>query len=113
MLGTITVEDRPSLIELSGAPDGLWGFLTYNDRSGRLAKIDRKDGRLQRSVPLEVGRDADGLALAWFGGAFYIFTHERVTTVTRYDPASRASRVVATLGDRVVGAGASTCVPTS
>ena len=112
-LGTITLNDGPSLIELSGAPDGLWGFLTYNDRIGRLAKIDRKNGTLKRSVPLDVGRGADGLALAWFGGAFYIFTHVRATTVTRYEPGSGTSREVATFGERVVGAGASTCVPTS
>lgn len=112
-LGKITIDDRPSLIELSGSPEGLWGFLTYEDRSGRLAKLDRKTGSVQRSVTLDVGRHANGLALAWFGGAFYIFTHVSATTVTRYDPASRKSDVVATLGDRVVGAGASTCVPTS
>lgn len=100
-------------IELTSTRDGLWGYvLNEPGTGGTLVEIDKDTAELKTMVPLPIGTRSSALAVAWWGGDFYIFTtFPGGTQVTRYDPDKGSSKVVATLDDVVVGAGVATCAP--
>ncbi|MEQ9323104.1 MAG: hypothetical protein RIF41_28315, partial [Polyangiaceae bacterium] len=102
-----------SLIELTATRHGLWGFVTTSSSEGMgaLVEIDRDTAAIRRRVPLPVGQGATALALAWWAGHFYVFTHTEDTVVTRFDPRTKQTRSVARIDERIVGAGTATCVP--
>lgn len=104
-------------LELTPSGDGpLYGFFVNQPgRGGTLVKIDTRTANIVDATPLDVGTDARNLAIAWWGGSFYIFTGHwgTGTEVNRYDPESRRTSVVATTPETIVGAGVSTCAPTS
>jgi hypothetical protein len=53
-------------------------------------------------------------AFAHWGGDFYVFTGQTTSKVTRYSPETDISTVVVdNTGMLIVGAGSSTCAPTS
>jgi len=98
----------------TGVDGPLFGyFLNEPPPGGTLVEIDTDSAQIVSSAPINVGGGASSLALAWWGGDFYIFTGPpgQPTTVTRYQPDSQTSTVVATLPQHVVGAGVSTCAP--
>lgn len=100
--------------ELTGTGDGrLFGFvLDEPGPGGHVIEIDKQTATILSSTPLPTGSAASALAFAFWGGDFYIFTSEGVSTqVTRYRPSDGALDVVATLATTVVGAGVSTCAP--
>lgn len=101
-----------SLVELTATRQGLWGFSTDSSASaaGTLFEIDTTTATIGQRVPLPVGKDATALALAWWGESFYVFTSTAGAVVTRFDPRTRRSESVARLADRIVGAGAATCL---
>jgi len=100
-------------IELTSTRDGLWGyFLNEPGVGGTLVEIDKDTAALKSMTPLPIGTRSSALAVAWWGGDFYIFTtFPGGTQVTRYDPDQDTSKVVATIDDVVVGAGVATCAP--
>jgi hypothetical protein len=100
-------------IELTSTRDGLWGyFLNSPGTGGTLVEIDPDSAEIESMTPLAVGTRSSALAVAWWGGDFYIFTtFSRGSEVTRYDPEAGDMAVVATLEDTIVGAGVATCAP--
>ncbi len=101
-------------LELTPTGSGpLYGYF-INERSpgGTLVEIDTNTAAIVDARPLNVGTDSRSLAIAWWGGFFYVFTSTpRGTEVTRYDPEKRSAQVVAEIKQTIVGAGVSTCAP--
>ena len=101
-------------IELTSTRDGLWGyFLNHSGLGGTLVEIQPGSAEVTTAIPLPTGNRASALAVAWWGGDFYIFTSagSLSTEVTRYSPDKQTVEVVAKLDDTIVGAGVSTCAP--
>jgi hypothetical protein len=101
-------------IELTPTGDGpLHGyFLNAPGPGGTLVGIDTATADITDTQPLPVGMGASSLAVAWWGGFYYIFTGEGAgSTVSRFDPVSQQTQVVTTTGLDIVGAGVSTCAP--
>jgi len=104
--------------ELTGTGDGrLFGLYSKGIFGGNgpptfIGEIDTTTGALvaeKRFDDVELG---SGWAFAFWGGDFYMFTAPGGTTeVTRYRPADNSTTVVASLPQRIVGAGVSTCAP--
>jgi hypothetical protein len=94
--------------ELSGSPDGrLFAF------NGTVSQVDPSSAAVLatfNAVNLPVGT---GWAFAYWGGDFFLFTGQGVSsTVTRFRPTDNSLVNVATLrGEVIVGAGVSTCAP--
>lgn len=100
----------------SGDDGPLFGYALPSPRvPGTLVEIDAADARVVRRIPVGAGTGASSLAVAWWGGRFFIFTGEpgfrRGTTVHRYDPVAEETKVVARFEDEIVGAAVSTCAP--
>jgi hypothetical protein len=103
-------------IELTPTGDGpLWGyFLDVPGPGGTLVEIDTNTGDIVQAFSASAGSPNSALAVAWWGGAFYVFTSGGSgTTVTRVDPFMNTEAVVTTTGLTIVGAGVSTCAPTT
>lgn len=101
-------------LELTPAGEGpLVGyFLNTMGQGGTLVEISRVDGTILKEKRLPVGTRASALAIAWWRGAYYIFTSpRRGTDVHRYDPEKDEVELVTTIDQTVVGAGVSTCAP--
>ena len=97
-------------------PGPLYGyFLNNGPPGGTLVEIDTATAEILSTDPVDVGNQSSALAIAWWGGYFYIFTTpgQTSTQVTRYDPVTHTAKVVATSSLTVVGAGVSTCAPTA
>ena len=103
--------------ELTGTGDGrLYGYhLATAGMGGDLIQIDKSNAHIVNDTPLPVGSPSSALAIAFWGGDFYIFTTvapgASQTTVTRYEPTSGALSAYATIDAVIVGAGVSTCAP--
>jgi hypothetical protein len=102
-------------LELTPSGSGpLWGyFLNDPPPGGTLVEIDTDTADVTDSIPVSVGNGSSALAVAWWGGAFYIFTTpvSGGTDVTRFDPITSNATKVAGFALTVVGAGVSTCAP--
>ena len=103
-------------MELTSSDDGqLYGYMLDDSGTGggHVLRIDKATAEILEDTFLPVGDGASALAFAYWGGDFYIFTAPQGTgtTVTRYRPSDGTVTVVATLNERVVGAGVSTCSP--
>jgi len=101
--------------ELTGTGDAR--LFAFFQTSATVAPVDRSSGKLgaQKAVPgLVVG---SAWAFAFWGGDFWMFadpTPGANSTVTQFDmTAGTASVVVPDFGFIVVGAGVSTCAPTT
>jgi hypothetical protein len=116
-LSYIGTNDPPiEAIELTGTGDGrLFGYLSYtrDDPPSVLAEIDEESGEVLSETFLTGVAGGDAWAVSFWGGDFYFFTDPSgETEVTRYRPSDGSYTIVATLpGERIVGAGASTCAP--
>jgi len=104
-------------IELTPTGDGpLWGyFINSQGGGGTLVEIDTSTGDIVQAFPASPPTNPNSaLAVAWWGGSFYVFTGGGSgTTVTRIDPFMNSETVVNTTSLTIVGAGVSTCAPTS
>jgi hypothetical protein len=104
-----------NVVELTPTGMGpLWGyFLNGPGPGGTLVQINTSTAAIEDSLPVTVGNSSSALAVAWWGGSFYIFTNNGSggTAVTRFDPDTQATFVVANTALTVVGAGVSTCAP--
>jgi hypothetical protein len=107
-------ENPGDALELTPTGEGpLHGyFLDTQGPGGTLVEIDTSDATIVDSTPLDVGMSSS-LAVAWYGGAFYIFTANAGggTVITRHDPVAGTTQPVATIARSIVGAGVSTCAP--
>lgn len=109
--------DNPGhAIELSSGGDGrLWGyFLNYPSPGGTLVRVHSATAELLQSQSLPTGTAKDAMAVAFWVGAFYVFTGSAgLTTVTRFEPGNATSSVVATAEGHVVGAAVAPCAAAS
>jgi hypothetical protein len=111
--------------ELTGTADArLFGFFAgspYGDAgTTSVTQIDPATEGAMQSWPLPTVDTGSDWAFAFWGGSFYLFTADKYnendpyTTVTRLDPSTGTLTVMAqSIGFRVVGAGVSTCAPTT
>ena len=101
-------------VELTPTGTGpLYGFfINEPGPGGTLVQVDTSDGTLEGATKLDVGTASSSLAIAWWGGRFFIFTGGwQGTAVTRYDADSGDAKQVARYPQAIVGAGVSTCAP--
>jgi hypothetical protein len=108
-------------LELTGTGDGrLYAFLISNPLA--LAAIDKSTTALSGRVSLSnVERPAGPMfAFSFWGGDFYFYTgtstsSAKTTNVTRYRPSDGSidTSYMTSIGFHIVGAGVSTCAPTS
>jgi hypothetical protein len=111
--------------ELTGRSDArLFGFFTggpYGDAgAASVAELDPQTVAATSEWNLPGVDTGSDWAFAAWGGDFYLFTADKYdmtdpfTTVTRFSPTDGSLTVLATdIGFRVVGAGSSTCAPTT
>ncbi len=103
--------------ELTGTGDGrLYGF--FATQPAVLAQIDRATGATSNLVSLTNVSTGTAWAFSFWGGDFWFYTAQqgRPSTVTRLKSSSDNSLavVVTNVGNfRIVGAGVSTCAPTT
>ncbi|MGZ3426538.1 MAG: hypothetical protein ACXVCV_07810 [Polyangia bacterium] len=96
----------------------LWGFfpdLTMNTSQAHVAKIDKTSGT--ESNPISLG-SAAGMAQAWafafYGGEFFVFLAKQGGATTVYHVTMTGVKDQLDTGSRhIVGAGVSTCAPTT
>jgi hypothetical protein len=100
--------------ELTGAGNGqLYGYVT---ESGLIAQLDTTTAKSLTTYRTSV-LDQGHLAVAQWGGDFWLFTGARtsgvvIDTVNRFSPATGETKLVLNdTGIKVVGAGSSTCAP--
>jgi hypothetical protein len=120
-LTTFTVTTHGSvagLPELTGTGDAkLWGFYPSSSMP-RVVQLDRASGAELRSLPLmPLAGGAVAWAFAFWGGDFWIFLQrgtEPSTNVWRVRGADGSvTKVLDNTGRVLVGAGVSTCAPTT
>jgi hypothetical protein len=111
--------------ELTGTGDGrLFGFFAgsfYDDASAAaVMQLDPNTEEATQQWPLPTIDTGSDWAFAFWGGDFYLFVADKYdesdpyTTVSRFDPSDGTLTMLAqNIGFRVVGAGSSTCAPTS
>ena len=103
--------------ELTGISDAtLWGFFPDATRP-RVAEIDKATGALSNTKPLT---QLAGMPLAWafayWGGDFWIFletANDTSTNVWQLKAAGGVVKAIPDTGRTIVGAGVSTCAPTT
>jgi hypothetical protein len=105
--------------DLSGTGDGrLYGFIKSPTVGGAasIAEYDTHTGEALNLSTLEGVTIGEAWAVAMWGGALWLFANEPGTTtrVYRHEPATGLTTLeVADAGMHIVGAGVSTCAPTS
>ncbi len=110
----------PSQSELTGNAAGeLWAILPL-ESPAELRQIDQSSGSVVQTIRLSgfpSPTDIDTFAFAAWGGDLYIFVREygmgRSTDVYVVGSTGRLTLVASDIGINVVGAGVSTCAPTS
>jgi hypothetical protein len=103
--------------ELTGTGDGrLYGF--FPQGAPALAQIDKSSAKVLSNAPLPIPGGTAAWAFSFWGGVFYLYTSpcdgvicQTGSTVTKYDPASKASTAVKQVPFIIDGAGVSTCAP--
>jgi len=108
--------------ELTGTGDGkLYGF--FVTQPAHIAEISKGTGSIITATELPGVYAGTAWAFSFYGGDFYIYTSADTgsvplngtgSDVTRYRPSDGSISVVKSkLGFRIVGAGVSTCAPTT
>jgi hypothetical protein len=104
--------------ELTGNGLGeLWGFFP-TAATPHVSRIDKATAALATTYPMaDLSNSASAWAFAYWGAAFYVFYESALDTSTnvyKVDAASGAVETyIAATGKRIVGAGVSTCAPTT
>lgn len=97
--------------ELTGLDNELYAFSVG---SGVIANLDKTTGATKSTYRTSATDSQAAFAFAQWGGDFWLFTGSVRSQVTQYSPSSDTSKVVvADTGMLIVGAGSSTCAPTS
>jgi hypothetical protein len=102
--------------EVTGLGDGrLFAFFVDNGKSAYdVAEIDKTTGKILSSAPQPLPA-VNAWAFAHWGGSFYLFNSGSTgsSKVHKYTPGKGTQQVVDSAGYRIVGAGVSTCAPTT
>lgn len=97
--------------ELTGRGNELFAFSVG---SGVVAKLDKTNAKTLATFRTSAIEERAAFAFAHWGGDFWIFTGTTTSSVTRYAPATDDSTVpVPNAGILIVGAGSSTCAPST
>ncbi|MDB4944793.1 MAG: hypothetical protein JWP97_4327 [Labilithrix sp.] len=97
--------------ELTGRDRDLFAFAVG---SGIVAGLDKTNAATRVTYRTTAVAERAAFAFAHWGGAFYIFTGDERSMVTKYSPAEdRSEVVVQDTGMLIVGAGSSTCAPSA
>jgi hypothetical protein len=96
----------------------LWGFfpdLTANTMQAHVAKIDKTSGAESSSISLgSAAGQAQAWAFAFYGGEFFVFLAKQNGATTVYHVTMSGLKDQLDTGSRhIVGAGVSTCAPTT
>lgn len=121
-IGPYTGELAGTTSELTGTGDGkLYGF--FVTQPAQVAEISKATGDIIKATPLPGVFAGTAWAFSFYGGDFYIYTaapngglpqDQKGSDVTRYRPSDGTIEIVKkALGFRIVGAGVSTCAPTT
>jgi hypothetical protein len=105
--------------ELTGTGDGrLFGFFTTTPVY--VAQVDKTNGSTMTPVPMTGVQKPNDWAFSFWGGHFYLYTSQgqgvgNGSDVTDYDPVSGSidTTFMTSIGFDIVGAGVSTCAPTT
>jgi len=105
--------------ELTGTGDGrLYGFFTT--APVEVAEITKTNGSTQTPVPMTGVQVPNDWAFSFWGGDFYLYTSQgqgsgNGSNVTDYDPTTGTvnTTFMTSIGFDIVGAGVSTCAPTT
>lgn len=118
---TLVADFEDPVGELTGTGDGrLYGFLLGQQLG--LAQIDKTSTALSDNVTLSGVKlpQAPMYAFSFWGGDFYVYTADstsmsNTTTVARYSPSTKKieATYMTNIGFHIVGAGVSTCAPTT
>jgi hypothetical protein len=97
--------------ELTGLDQQLFAFSVG---SGVIAGLNKKTGATEVVYRTSAVAERAAFAFAQWGGDFWVFTGNDKSIVTQYSPTENKSTVVvANTGMLIVGAGSSTCAPTT
>lgn len=97
--------------ELTGLDKQLFAFSV---ESGVIAGLDKANGATQVTYRTTAVSERAAFAFAQWGGDFWVFTGDDHSIVTQYSPTDDKSTVVMqNTGMLIVGAGSSTCAPTT
>lgn len=97
--------------ELTGRDTDLFAFSVG---SGVIAGLDKTNGSTKSTYRTSALDERAAFAFAQWGGDFWVFTGDQHSIVTQYSPADNTSTVVVqNTGMLIVGAGSSTCAPTT
>ena len=97
--------------ELTGLDTKLFAFSVA---SGVIAGLDKTNGSTKITYRTTAVNEQAAFAFAQWGGDFWVFTGNDHSIVTQYSPADNKSAVVVqNTGMLIVGAGSSTCAPSS
>jgi hypothetical protein len=118
-IGSFTGSLAGQNAELTGTGDGrLFGFFTSSPV--RVAQIDKSTGGTQTPVTMTGVQVPNDWAFSFWGGHFYLYTSQGQGTgngsdVTDYDPSTGSvnTTFMTGIGFDIVGAGVSTCAPTT
>jgi hypothetical protein len=89
-------------------------LFAFSVGSGVIAGLDKTTGATLVSYRTSAVAERAAFAFAQWGGDFWVFTGDQHSIVTRYSPAGDTSKVVVeNTGMLIVGAGSSTCAPTT
>lgn len=123
-VGPYTGELQGKTSELTGTGDGkLYGF--FVSAPAVIAEISKGTGEIIDPKPLANTYAGNAWAFSFYGGDFYVYTHSDGngggpplagggSDVTRFRPSTGEVAIVKPkVGFKIVGAGVSTCAPTS
>lgn len=123
-VGAYTGDLQGKTSELTGTGDGkLYGF--FVTAPAVIAEISKGTGEILDPKPLANTYAGNAWAFSFYGGDFYVYTHSDGNNggpplagggsdVTRYRPSTgEVSVVKPKVGFKIVGAGVSTCAPTT
>jgi hypothetical protein len=97
--------------ELTGQGKQLFAFSVG---SGVIAGLNKANGSTELTYRTTAVADRAAFAFAQWGGDFWVFTGDTHSMVTQYSPADDKSAVVVqNTGMLIVGAGSSTCAPST
>jgi hypothetical protein len=118
-IGPFTGSLKGQNAELTGTGDGrLYGFFTT--APVEVAEITKTNGGTSTPVPMTGVQVPNDWAFSFWGGHFYLYTSQGQgagggSNVTDYDPTSGTvnTTFMTSIGFDIVGAGVSTCAPTT
>ena len=97
--------------ELAGNGAGeLWGFFVGQDPM-TLGRIDKQTGEVSDEIDLDQLTGTGGIAVAYWGGDFYVFWSTTENSGTIYRVSADTVEAYKNIDFQAVGAGSSTCAP--